>query len=102
MSDRKPIKLDKSQVRSLCEWFLFQENGDIHSGETTLKIEEVKLSDKLNKAYIRLLSNKKAKVLFEIDDAFLAIEWFEKLPNSLKDNHDYELNEILGEFCRTG
>ena len=98
-SQAPKLRLTLPQIYVFQGWFIFQEQNDIHSEQTSISKTEVDLSNKLEVAAAKMKNAAKGCYIYiTADEAQVAHNWFNKLPDLFVDNKDRKMYDCLKIF----
>lgn len=93
------LRLTSPQVYIFMGWFIFQEQNNIHSEQTSLSSNEIKFSNKLNAAAEKMkVATKGCYIYITQKEAKIAHAWFENLPKVFVDKKDRKMYDSLHVF----
>lgn len=93
------LRLTQKDAKTLWEWFLFQEQNDIHKETSSLQKEEIQLAQRIMIAVMKIQKKKSPGFIYmPTSDAAIAHSWFKALPEPLMDKHDWDLQDVLAAF----
>lgn len=93
------LRLTSPQVYIFMGWFIFQEQNDIHSEQTSLSNNEIRFSNKLNAAAEKMKKATKGCYIYITQkEAKIAHIWFNNLPKVFVDKKDRKMYDSLHVF----
>ena len=96
------MRIGRSHAKVLLEWFMFQEQCDTRIEPSSIHIDEIKFSNKLNAIVGKLKKHRKGSfVNINTHEATMAYNWFQNLPQALLGKKDLKMLKILKTYFQT-
>lgn len=93
------IRITSKEAATLWEWFLFQEENNIHKEPSSIKSEEVNLASRIRAGIMKLQKRKGGGYIYmPASDAAIARSWAQTLPKDLMDKADHAMVGTLNAF----
>ena len=93
------LRLTLPQIYVLMGGFIFQEENDIHSEQTSMGQIEIDFSNKLDTAATKMKNAAKGCYIYiTSNEAKIAHDWFKNLPEIFVDSKDRKMYDCLNVF----